>query len=108
MKEGKIQTFSVDGQNVSLESLGRYQTVIDVIKDKIREAEEQARREEAVTNQVRRETDWLGRKESAQRSKSASRIKEAAERRVAAANEQIGVERAAWVLKNVRSELLGS
>jgi ABC transport system ATP-binding/permease protein len=44
--------------------------------------EAQARREEAVANQVRRETEWLGRKESAQRSKSASRIQDAARRRV--------------------------
>lgn len=43
--------------------------------------EGQARREEAVANQVRRETEWLGRKESAQRSKSASRIEDAAQRR---------------------------
>lgn len=43
--------------------------------------EGQARRQEAVANQVRRETEWLGRKESAQRSKSASRIQDAAERR---------------------------
>ena len=43
--------------------------------------EAQARREEAVANQVRRETEWLGRKESAQRSKSAARIQDAARRR---------------------------
>jgi ATP-binding cassette subfamily F protein uup len=43
--------------------------------------EGQARREEAVANQVRRETEWLGRKESAQRSKSAARIGDAAQRR---------------------------
>ncbi|MCC6420679.1 MAG: ABC-F family ATP-binding cassette domain-containing protein [Gemmataceae bacterium] len=41
----------------------------------------QARRQEAVANQVRRETEWLGRKESAQRSKSAARIADAARRR---------------------------
>jgi ATP-binding cassette subfamily F protein uup len=40
--------------------------------------EAQARREEAVANQVRRETEWLGRKESAQRSKSSARIEAAA------------------------------
>jgi ATP-binding cassette subfamily F protein uup len=38
----------------------------------------QARRQESVANQVRRDTEWLGRKESAQRSKSAARIGEAA------------------------------
>ena len=43
--------------------------------------EGQARREESVANQVRRETEWLGRKESAQRRKSASRIEDAAQRR---------------------------
>ncbi len=43
--------------------------------------EAQARRQEAVANQVRRDTEWLGRKESAQRSKSASRIGDAARRR---------------------------
>src|SRR5207248_1413606 len=43
--------------------------------------EAQARRQEAVANQVRRETEWLGRKESAQRRKSASRIQEADRRR---------------------------
>ncbi len=43
--------------------------------------EAQARRQEAVANQVRRETEWLGRKESAQRSKSAARLEEAARRR---------------------------
>jgi ATP-binding cassette subfamily F protein uup len=43
--------------------------------------EAQARRQESVANQVRRETEWLGRKESAQRSKSAARIQDAALRR---------------------------
>jgi ATP-binding cassette subfamily F protein uup len=43
--------------------------------------EAQAQQREAVANQVRRETDWLGRKESAQRRKSRSRIGEAADRR---------------------------
>src|SRR5262249_7775333 len=43
--------------------------------------EGQARRQEAVANQVRRDTEWLGRKESAQRSKSSARIQEAARTR---------------------------
>jgi ATP-binding cassette subfamily F protein uup len=43
--------------------------------------EAQARQQEAVANQVRRETAWLARKESAQRRKSASRIAEAGRRR---------------------------
>ena len=51
--------------------------------DEKREAflEAQERQREAVANQVRRETEWLGRKESAQRKKSRSRIGEAADRR---------------------------
>lgn len=43
--------------------------------------EAQAKMRDAVANQVRRETEWLGRKESAQRRKSRSRIGEAAARR---------------------------
>jgi ATP-binding cassette subfamily F protein uup len=41
----------------------------------------QERMRDAVANQVRRETEWLSRKESAQRRKSQSRIGEAAARR---------------------------
>jgi ATP-binding cassette subfamily F protein uup len=41
----------------------------------------QERQRDAVANQVRRETEWLSRKESAQRRKSRSRIGEAAVRR---------------------------
>ena len=41
----------------------------------------QARQRDAVANKVRQETEWLGRSESAQRSKSRSRIGEAAARR---------------------------
>jgi ABC transport system ATP-binding/permease protein len=43
--------------------------------------EGQTRREESVANQVRRDTEWLGRKESAQRSKSSARRDEAARTR---------------------------
>jgi ATP-binding cassette subfamily F protein uup len=43
--------------------------------------EAQDRQRDAVANQVRRETEWLARKESAQRRKSRSRIGEAAARR---------------------------
>ncbi len=43
--------------------------------------EGQARRQESIANQVRRDTEWLGRKESAQRSKSSARIEEAARQR---------------------------
>jgi len=48
-------------------------------RDEFMEAQERQR--EAVANQVRRESEWLGRKESAQRRKSRSRIGEAADRR---------------------------
>ncbi len=41
----------------------------------------QARTQEAVANQVRRETEWLGRKAAARTCKAASRIDEAAKRR---------------------------
>jgi ATP-binding cassette subfamily F protein uup len=43
--------------------------------------EGQAARQDSVANQVRRETEWLSRKESAQRSKDAARIGAAARRR---------------------------
>jgi ATP-binding cassette subfamily F protein uup len=43
--------------------------------------EAQTRLQESVANQVRRENEWLSRKESAQRSKSASRIADAARQR---------------------------
>ncbi len=48
-------------------------------RDAFLEAQEKLR--DAVANQVRKETEWLSRKESAQRSKSRSRIQEAAARR---------------------------
>jgi ATP-binding cassette subfamily F protein uup len=56
-------------------ALGSYDEFADR-RDEFLEA--QARQQEAVANQVRRETEWLGRKESAQRSKSRARIEEAA------------------------------
>src|SRR5581483_3110417 len=43
--------------------------------------EAQARRQESVANQVRRETDWLGRKAAARTRKAGFRIDEAARRR---------------------------
>ncbi|MFO0809846.1 MAG: ABC-F family ATP-binding cassette domain-containing protein [Gemmataceae bacterium] len=48
-------------------------------RDAFLDAQEKQR--DAVANQVRKETEWLSRKESAQRSKSRSRIQEAADRR---------------------------
>ena len=43
--------------------------------------EAQARQQESVANQVRRETEWLGRKAAARTRKAGSRIEEAARRR---------------------------
>ncbi len=43
--------------------------------------EGQASRQESVTNQVRRETEWLGRKAAARTRKASSRIEDAARRR---------------------------
>src|SRR5205823_14294169 len=43
--------------------------------------EGQAARQESVANQVRRETDWLGRKAAARTRKASSRIEDAAKRR---------------------------
>jgi hypothetical protein len=86
MKEGKIQTFSVDGQNVPIENPGRYQTVIDVIKDKIREAEEQAKRDrqqaERDREQAGRDREQAGRdREQAERDRvQAERDREQADR----------------------------
>ena len=48
-------------------------------RERFLEGQEQQRA--AVANQVRKETEWLSRKESAQRKKSRSRIAEAADRR---------------------------
>ena len=42
--------------------------------------EAQARREEAVANQVRRDTEWLGRKAAAQTRKASYRVEEAGRR----------------------------
>lgn len=43
--------------------------------------EAQARQQESVANQVRRETEWLGRKAAARTRKASSRIEQAAQRR---------------------------
>ena len=47
MQGGKILNFSVDGRNIPTEGLGQYQTVIDSIKVRVREAELQAKRDRA-------------------------------------------------------------
>jgi ATP-binding cassette subfamily F protein uup len=62
----------------SFRSAGSYDTFAERREEFL---EGQARQQESVANQVRRETEWLGRKESAQRRKSRSRIDDAAKRR---------------------------
>jgi ABC transport system ATP-binding/permease protein len=62
----------------SFRSAGSYDTFAERREEFL---EAQARQQESVANQVRRETEWLGRKESAQRRKSRSRIEDAAKRR---------------------------
>jgi ATP-binding cassette subfamily F protein uup len=57
---------------------GDYERFADLREEYL---EAQARKQESVANQVRRESEWLGRKESAQRRKSKSRIEAAADRR---------------------------
>lgn len=47
MKGNKILNFSVDGRNIPTDSLGHYQAVIDDIKVRVKEAEEQAKRDRA-------------------------------------------------------------
>ena len=47
MEGSKILNFSVDGRNIPTDSLGRYQAVIDDIKVRVKEAEEQAKRDRA-------------------------------------------------------------
>jgi len=79
MEGGKILNFSVDGRNVPTDSLGRYQTVIDTIKDRVREAELQAKRDRA---QSERDREQAGRdREQAGRDRlQADRDREQAER----------------------------
>src|SRR5215469_12111702 len=38
MKGGKVQNFSVDGQAVAVDNLGQYQSVLDKIRVRIKEA----------------------------------------------------------------------
>ena len=45
MQGDKVLTLSVDGRNIAADSLNRYQSVIDTIKDRVKEAKEQAKRD---------------------------------------------------------------
>jgi colicin import membrane protein len=55
MEGGKILNFSVDGRNIPTDSLGRYQAVIDDIKVRVKEAEEQAKRDRAQAERDRQQ-----------------------------------------------------
>jgi hypothetical protein len=55
MQGGKILNFSVDGRNIPTDSLGRYQAVIDDIKVRVKEAEEQAKRDRAQAERDRQQ-----------------------------------------------------
>jgi colicin import membrane protein len=57
MRANKMLNFSVDGQNVPLDGLGKYQVVIDSIKVRIKEAEEQAKRDRAQAGRDRQQAD---------------------------------------------------
>ncbi|HEV3411223.1 MAG TPA: hypothetical protein VG101_02040 [Puia sp.] len=60
MEEGKILTFSVDGRNIPRDSLRHYQAVIDEIKDRVREAEEQAERDRVQAGRDREQAERDG------------------------------------------------
>jgi colicin import membrane protein len=47
MHGDKVLNFSIDGRNIPLDGLGKYQAVLDSIKIRIKEAEEQAKRDRA-------------------------------------------------------------
>lgn len=57
MRANKILNFSVDGQNIPLDGLGKYQVVIDSIKVRIKEAEEQAKRDRAQAELDRQQAE---------------------------------------------------
>jgi ATP-binding cassette subfamily F protein uup len=59
-------------------SAGSYDTFVERREEYL---EAQQRRQEAVANQVRRETEWLGRKAAARTRKAGSRIEDAGRRR---------------------------
>jgi len=55
MQGDKILTLTVDGRNVPADGLGRYQTVIDTIRDRVKEAKEQAKRDRAQAERNRQQ-----------------------------------------------------
>lgn len=72
MKGNKILNFSVDGRNIPTDSLGHYQAVIDDIKVRVKEQEEQAKRDRAQAE--------LDRQQAGRDREQADRDREQAER----------------------------
>jgi hypothetical protein len=79
MRGNKIVNFSVDGQNIPLDGLGKYQAVIDSIKVRVKEAEEQAKRDRAQAELDRHQAD-RDRAQAELDRKQADRDREQAER----------------------------
>jgi hypothetical protein len=79
MRGNKIVNFSVDGQSIPLDGLGKYQAVIDSIKVRVKEAEEQAKRDRAQAELDRKQAD-RDRAQAELDRKQADRDREQAER----------------------------
>ncbi len=72
MQGEKVLTLSVDGRNVPADSLSRYQSVIDKIKDRVKEAKEQAKRDRA---QAEKDREQAGRdREQAERDRAQAEL----------------------------------
>src|SRR5580692_9162642 len=100
MRGNKIVNFSVDGQNIPLDGLGKYQAVIDSIKVRVKEAEEQAKRDRAQAELDRKQADRdraqaeLDRKQADRDREQAERDRQQADRdRVQAEQDQKQAER---------------
>jgi colicin import membrane protein len=79
MRGSKIVNFTVDGQNIPLDGLGKYQGVIDSIKVRVKEAEEQAKRDRLQADRDRAQAE-LDRKQAEKDREQANRDREQAER----------------------------
>lgn len=79
MRGNKVVCFSVDGQNVPIDGLGKYEKVIESIKVRIKEAEEQAKRDRQQADRDRAQAE-LDRKQAGNDREQADRDREQAER----------------------------
>jgi hypothetical protein len=79
MEGGKVLNFSVDGRNIPTDSLGRYQAVIDDIKVRVKEAQEQAKRDRAQA-ELDRQQAGRDRQQAERDREQANRNREQAER----------------------------